>query len=296
MENKNVKFNSNHLTLMWISTKGLSFEEEENVLKVIENYDDKNLTFKGHCFGRFDLIVEFSDEVSAKVASNKICELQERIVNELGENLGHASICSALTLGKRLLPINEDYTPNSIENPPIIVYTFLKPKTEEINLWEVFQSIEELNKEHKETYLEIYWTASAYTFLLKVCGYQFNKIFSRIMEFREKTKNYFSESSTYVCIGWRANNEKESETEIKASVFVKLKRGYGDLELDKEKDKSFNSMIIEKRKRLGWSDLSYEVKTRKLIDLKEAILDLRKNHREEIINTSTLIYPQWGGD
>jgi len=45
-------------------------------------------------------------------------------------------------------------------------------------------------------------------------------------------------------------------------------------------------------KRLGWSDISLEIEKPTLMIIKEAILGLRRNHEEEIANTSTLLLPK----
>jgi len=266
---------------MWISTKGLTKDREKEVIQVItDNIDQENLIFYGYCFGKFDLIVEFIDN-SAKVASNKVCNLQEKISESLKKRRPQISdpICSSLTLGAKISN-QDEASPRNRDKYPIRMYTFLKPINKYVNLSAILSN---LNKD-----MEIFWNASSYSFLLTTNGKNFHETFNKILQYRLSTERIFSESCTYVGLHWEKADE-ECEREIDALVFVKLKRGFGELKLKNREDD-----IWEVKKRLGWFDISlkYKKSARTLKELKEAILDLRRNHTEDIEATSTILLPK----
>jgi len=274
-----VRLSSDLHATMWISTKGLTKNEEREVVRVItDGVDQKNLIFYGYCFGKFDLIVEFVDS-SAKVASNKVCELQEKISRSLMSRNPQIRdpVCSSLTLGAKISGHN---TMPSANNSPIRIYTFLKPVNKYINLDAIVSNLNEG--------MEIFWNASAYSFLLTANGRNFHDTFSRILQYRLATEKIFSESCTYVGLHWERTDE-ECEKEIDSLVFVKLKSGFGELKLN-----SREREIWEIRKRLGWFDLSLKYKkgAKTLKELKEAILSLRQRHMRDIEGTSTILFPK----
>lgn len=268
-----------HHAIMWISTKGILEEHEEKVIDIIkEKLADKNLVFYGYCFGRFDLIIEFIED-SAKVASHYVCSLQEKIEKELSAALGKENVvCSSLTLACRVNPRGKD---NS--NKPVRTYTFLMPKSEGLDLNEITDFTCELNKD-SSTKVELYWNSSSYSFILIGEGNVFTDVFNKILTFRKRMRNDFAESCTYVGLRWGETDE--SEEDIRAYTFVKLKDGFGELNLDKD-----SSIWQEQFKRLGWSDICLEAKGKTLKEIKSAILELRKNH-DDILNTSTLLLSQ----
>jgi len=275
-----IKFSSGHIAVMFISTKGLFKDEEKKVLNAILSSMDKNIDsviFYGFCFGRYDLVVEFKEN-SAKVASNIVCDLQDKIVKTIQEEKREIKdpICSSLTLCNKISS-NKIGSKDIINGCPIRTYTFLKPKIEGVKLEYVIKKL--------KPSMELFWTSSSYTFLLCTNGYNFSKVFSEILEFREDTRQYFSESCTYVGLAW-AGEEEPVEEGIKVLTFVKLKACYGGLKL-----KPDEKVIWTMDKRLGWSDISLGTQKPTLREIKEKILELRKNH-DEIANTSTLILPR----
>jgi len=277
-EDEQIKFSSDHRAIMWISTKGLWKDDEKVVLEIIkEKIEESKTIFYGFCFGRYDLIVEFG-EGSAKVASNIVCDLQDKIVEALKTEKPNITdpICSSLTI------CNKIGDNDTVKKCSIRTYTFLRPKADGVKLEDV---IDKLKPE-----MELFWNASSYTFLLCINGDKFSEMFSKILGFRKATEQYFSESCTYIGLAWDIKEEEPVEEGIKALTFVKLKAGYGDLELEPEESK-----IWKMDKRLGWSDISLEIRMPTLRRIKEQILELRKQH-EEIANTSTLILPKEGGE
>jgi hypothetical protein len=266
---------------MWISTKGLTKAEEGKVIQVITDYiDQENLIFYGYCFGKFDLIVEFTDN-SAKVASNRVCNLQEKISESLKKHRPQIRdpICSSLTLGIKITNKNKVSYRNR-SKCPIRTYTFLKPINKYVNLNDILSN---LNKD-----MEIFWNASSYSFLLTTNGENFHETFKKILQYRFSTEKIFSESCTYVGLSWEMS-DNECKKKIDALVFVKLKRGFGELKLKNGEDE-----IWEVKKRLGWFDISlkYKKSAKTLKELKEAILDLRQNHMEDIESTSSILFPK----
>lgn len=280
---RNIKFSSELHAIMWISTKGILREHEEKISKIIEKKIGKNkIVFNGFCFGRFDLLVEFTEK-SARVASNIVCELQEEIIAKKYPTCSSLSLCTKV--------YENDGKNRRLLKTPIRTFTFLTPKNREVNLEDVLDIIMELNQKNGPK-LELFWTASSHVFLLTVNGNNFHEMFRKILEFREGTEDYFSESCTYVGLGWKGK-EKGKEGPMKALTFVKLKSGYGDLKLT-QKDLSLGWRKEKMNKRLGGSDISLEISKPTLRGIKEAILSLRKNHekRGDIAGTSTLLLPQ----
>ena len=278
-----IKFSPNLHATMWISTKGLIKDEEKKVIQVItDNIVQEDLIFYGYCFGKFDLIVEFTDK-SAKVASNRVCNLQEKISESLKKCKPQISdpICSSLTLGIKIS--NQDgvsRVSHRYDKYPIRMYTFLKPISKYVNLSAILSNL--------NTGMDVFWNASSYSFLLTTNGKNFHDTFNKILQYRLSTEEIFSESCTYVGLHWDKVDEK-CKREIDALVFVKLKKGFGELKL-----KDGEEEIWEVKKRLGWFDISLKYKkgARTLKELKEAILTLRRNHTEDIEATSTILLPE----
>jgi hypothetical protein len=283
---RNLKFDNDiyHAT-MWISTKGLLKDDEDVIVKKIKEKIKRDRVFYGFCFGKFDLIVEFKEK-SAKVASNIVCDLQEEVLTSLRDT-GRAanSICSSLTLGRRVLKVpNGSSKESTSPNRPVRIYTFLRAKAKGLEFKKIGNEL--------KSDMELFWNPSSYPILLTVSGTNFNQIFERMLNFRHNTGKFFSESCTYVGLDWKVK-EKNRGDEIKALTFVKLSSGYGPLEL-KDEDLLLGWSIDKMEKRLGWYDISLEISKPTLRGIKEAILDLRKNHHEDgdILSTSTLLLPQ----
>lgn len=279
------KFSPAHNAIMWISTKGFFLEDERNIINLIrqeikqlelETKEKISIIFTGYCFGRFDLIVEFQHN-SAKVASNTVCYLQEKIRNELENKKSPDPICSSLTIGNKVIFNNSNSKTDT--KCPLRTYTFLRPKTNNMDLTKVSDKLKQN--------MELFWTSSSYTFLLTMNGLKFHRMFKDIVDFRAKTEQYFSESCTYVGLRFETEDEENREP-INALTFVKLK-GFGDFDLKENEESDWN----DPEKRLGWSDICLTPKNKhKLIDLKMAILKLRETHQDEIFSTSTLLLPK----
>lgn len=264
---------------MWVSTKGLTRGAENTIVENLhEVINRENIIFNGHCFGKFDMIIEFIN-TSAKVASNSVCELQKMVSEKLEKNNPQMEdpICSSLTLGAKINSQKKE-----LSKKPVHTYTFLRPVNKSIgeNLKEIVGSL--------DRNMEIFWNVSSYSFLLKVYGKNFQEIFSQILKFRNSTKDFFSESCTYVGLSWDESDDK-CKSGIDALVFIKLKKGFGDLTLSNEDHK-----LWEMKKRLGWFDISLKRKEKPntLRGLKNTILTLRQKHAEKIEATSTMLFPE----
>lgn len=284
MGNKKVHFNPDYNVIMWISTKGgLPRKDEGIIIKIIRRKLRKKLIFIGHCFGRYDLIAEFKAG-SGKVVSNTVCELQEKLGEELRTRVKKIvdPLCSSLTLANKVmcrsLPITSD-----TGFPPIKTYTFLQPK-KRINLGEIVLKL--------DSTMELSWITSSYAFLLSVRGSNFSEMFNKVINFREGTRRHFRESCTYVGLDFWKSDVRMAEP-VRALVFLKLRKGFGDFKLDKQKNEYNDWHPPEKR--LGWSDICLTPKNKyTLRELKDAILKLRENHRNKLITTSTLLLPNEG--
>jgi len=269
---------------MWISTKGLSRKDEEVVVNFIRKKLKKKLIFVGHCFGSYDLIVEFEDD-SGKVASNTVCFLQEKLGKELRARLKrlYNPICSSLILGNKLIyPGRAGKKDNNL--CPLRTYTFLYPKKSTINLEEISGKLDHT--------MNLFWIASSFAFLLICRGNNFSKLFGKILDFRRGTEPHFRESCTYVGLHFWKDDEPVMEP-IRALVFLKLRKGFGEFKLKRRKNEHEDWNPPEKR--LGWSDICLTPKNKyTLRGLKDAILKLRENHRKDLITTATLLLPKEG--
>lgn len=286
------RFDDEHRAIMWISTKGLNKGEEDLIVGELENRiakSNNDKIFIGHCFGRYDLILEFVEE-SAKVASNLVCEIQndlskkllERMEKDLREQI-LTPLCSSLSICNKVY--RPDVGDNISREFPLRAYTYLCPKKMGVDLKALLENLDGQK--------EIFWNSSSYSFLLTTNGSTLHDVFRKILEFRTKTYDYFSESCTYFGLAY---HEKDTACNlpIGAKVFVKLRDGFGGLDLSPEDKKMWK---VEQR--LGWSDLSLELinPPYTLRDLKNNILNLRENYSEYIENTSTLLFPKKeGGD
>ncbi len=283
---------------MFISTKSLSESLENNILRVIDNELKGNLRFVGRCFGRFDMVAEF-DEESAKVASYKVCKIQEKAAKELRKikDVSKDPICSSLMLCNEVF--DEDilsHEDTDSKYPALRLYSFLYPRKPKIDLVKILTQLIDTRKSLKSINgsASLFFSLSNYSFLLMISGNKFCKMFDEFMKFRAMTKDVFLESCTYVAIGIDKNGEmlkdlKCDNKKIKAYIFLKLKDGFGDINIQE------GGIIKSIDKRFGWSDISLEVEAYTLYEIKRKILDLREKYRDQISNTSTLILPEKGG-
>ncbi len=277
-----IRLSSGYNAVMWISTKGISRKDEGIVVNIIRRKLRKKLIFVGHCFGRYDLIAEFKAD-SGKVASNTVCDLQEKIAKKLRAKLKIADpICSSLTLSNKVVSPSDKRKTKM--NYPLRIYVFLQPKRNTIDLKEIILKLDPV--------MELFWITSPYTFVLTANGSNFFEIFRRVLDFRSKTERYFRESCTYVGLDFKKSDMK-TQRPIRALTFLKLRKGFGKFRLNKKKneDKDWH----QPEKRLGWSDISLAPKNKHTLrELKDAIMKLRENHRKEIITTSTLLLSNEG--
>lgn len=270
-----VRLDGMHSAVMFISTKCFSIEQEKRIKKIIDEKLGKNCQFVGRCFGKFDIIVEFQEE-SAKVASYKACTVQEsatEMITEENKQIKEHPICSSLVLCNEF--IDNRRTERSLNKLPIRFYSFLLPKKPTINLDRVLKEVTEN--------MRLFFSSSYFTFLLIISGDTFYRVFDVFREFRENTKDSFSESSTHVAIDWE-NEDKSSEEKINANVLIKLKEGFGDIN-----DIKVDEFIKSKNKRFGSFDISLLAEAETLSDMKQKILKLRENRRISHTSTSLLI-------
>jgi hypothetical protein len=258
--------------VMFISTKCFAKVQEDLLKKKIEEELGDKKKFVGRCFGKFDLITEFTEE-SAEVASYKACNIQKNAseVIQNGSN-GHYPLCSSLILCNEFKK-SEGIVRNSPEENPIRFYSLLVPKNSPIDLDKVLAEV--------KNNMRLFVTFSYFSFLLIVSGDTFDEVFKDFLEFRKATKNSFLESSTYVAIDWD-NKDKKGKRNICASMLLKLNDGFGDLG-----DVKGNMSIKTKYKRFGSFDFSLLVEAETLYALKDDILTFREKYKEKISHTAT---------
>lgn len=164
---------------------------------------------------------------------------------------------------------------------PIRFYSLLVPKECSINLSGVL-------KEVKKNNMRMFVSFSYFTFLLIISGSTFYEVANDFLEFRKATKEFFSESSTYVAIDWD-EADISVERKIKANVLLKLKDGFGDFH-DRERD----MFIKSKYKRFGSFDISLLVEEKSLFEMKKRILELRDIKKISHTSTSLLMEDENG--
>lgn len=276
------KLSDTHHAIMWISTKGAALDDEKEIVEVARKVLGDEISFVGFCFGRFDLILEFSHE-SARVASYKVCKLQEGLDGVLKAKGNHNSICSSLTICS-MIAGEPDF------DKKLRVYSFLRPKDSELDLDALEEIVLKLSGENDSLSIQLGWNTSMYSFLLVVGGDKFSEAFDVMQKFRGATKDYFSDSCTYVGVNWDSVLD-EDDVEIHATSFVRTEDGFGWLELSEVDKKIWNPRSM----RFGWSDICLFTRSKSLLEIKQRVLDIRKNY-PSIKNTSTLLLPKWVED
>jgi len=217
-----VRLGKEHSALMFISTKCFSIQENQIKKEIIDNELGSSCQFVGRCSGKFDMIAEF-EEASAKVASYKACNIQERatkMIQEERKSKEHP-ICSSLVL------CNEFIEPRKIERRsikelPIRFYSLFVPKDSAVNFEVVLAQV--------NANMRLLFSSSYFTFLLVIAGDTFYNAFDDFTEFRENTKDFFMESSTHVAIDWENGDKTFGDKKIEANVLLKLKEGFGDID------------------------------------------------------------------
>jgi hypothetical protein len=269
-----VKLGEKHTALMFISTKCFQRAQEDSINDIINEELRDSIQFVGRCFGKFDMIAEF-EEASAKVASYKACNIQERATKMIQEERKSEEhpICSSLVLCNEFLEPGKTER-SSIKEFPIRFYSLFVPKNSGINLEEVLAQVKEN--------MRLLFSSSYFTFLLVIAGDTFYNVFDDFTEFRENTKVFFSESSTHVAIDWENEDKPSKDRKINANVLIKLKEGFGDIDDIKE-----DEFIKSKNKRFGSFDVSLLVEEGTLSEMKKEILELRAQYEKEIAHTST---------
>lgn len=72
------RLSENWTAVMFTSTKCFARHQEDQVKAIIDGDLGDKKQFVGRCFGKFDIITEFT-AASAKVASYKACNIQEKV-------------------------------------------------------------------------------------------------------------------------------------------------------------------------------------------------------------------------
>ena len=269
-----VKLGKMHTALMFISTKCFRQDQEDRIKDIIKEEFGSSIKFVGRCFGKFDMIAEFV-EASAKVASYKACNIQERateMIQEERKSKEHP-ICSSLVLCNEFLEPGK--TERSLSNElPIRFYSLFVPKNSATHLEEVLAQVKEN--------MRLLFSSSYFTFLLVIAGDNFYNVFDNFTKFRENTKVFFSESSAHVAINWKNGDKPSEDRKISANMLIKLKDGFGDIDDIKE-----DKFIKSKNRRFGSFDISLLAEAETLFDMKKRILDLRAQYKNEIAHTST---------
>jgi hypothetical protein len=267
--------------VMFISTKCFAEGQEDQVKEIIDTELGDKKQFVGRCFGKFDIITEFT-AASAEVASYNACNIQKEASEVLRQKecKNDYPICSSLVLCNELIE-SEGVARSSPKELSIRFYSLFVPKDLPINLSRVLREVKKNNR-------RILVSFSYFTFLLIISGDTFHKVFDDFMEFRKVTKNFFLESSTYVAVDWE-NKDKPGEKNIKANLLLKLKDGFGEID-----DIRLDKFIKSKYKRFGSFDISLLVEEETLFEMKSKILKLRKNKKISHTSASILMEEENG--
>jgi hypothetical protein len=259
---------------MFISTKCFTVDQENQVKEIIvEEIGEDKKQFVGRCFGKFDIISEFT-AASAKIASYKACNIQENASRILQQEdcIKEYRICPSLVLCNELIE-NEKKVRSSAKELPIRFYSLFVPISSPINLPMVLKEV--------KNNMRMFFTFSYFSFLLIISGDTFHEVFNDFMKFRVATNAFFLESSTYVTIDWD-NKDIAGKRKIRANLLLKLNDGFGDIG-----DIKTNKFIKSKYMRFGSFDISLLVENETLFGMKKQILDLRRDKKKVIAHTST---------
>jgi hypothetical protein len=267
-----------YTALMFVATKSFSEKQENKIKGIIDKELGKSIQFVGRCFGKYDIIVEFREESSAKVASYKACNMQEEASKMMWEKTPKDykikdSICSSLVLCREFIK-TDGMKKSSIKGLPIRFYSLFVPKNIPINLDQILGEVKDN--------MGLFFSSSYFAFLLVISGNNFYNVFDDFSKFRESTKEFFLESSTYVAIDWKKEDIPSDKKKIEANVFLKLKDGFGNIE-----DIVRDDFIRSKYKRFGSFDFSLLVEDETLWEMKRKILKLRELYGKKIAHTTT---------
>ncbi|MGD2247506.1 MAG: hypothetical protein PVF58_03810 [Candidatus Methanofastidiosia archaeon] len=288
-----IRFDRNQKAIMWISTKNLSGKETLNIAgKIAGCSGDHQPIFLGCCFGKYDMIAEFSSE-SAKVISDHVCNVQEIMMqNERGKN----RICSSLMLCNEI--VDGKLTPFR-KDSVIKTYTYLNFKSG-IN-GDILRKILKIKNEIDPSCMRLFWNPSTYWLLLTTEGeILYEDVVPKIRLFRKKIGNVLVETSTFLAIRCREkdvlSDKGAKKTNIIDLTFIKLKnRKENGLDIPDGWDRSWFGKNFLNVYRPGWFDLVLKTEKHTLKEILFELFEL-KNKNKTISQTSSLIlYPEGDG-
>jgi len=211
----NVILGDMYTALMFIATKSFSEKQENKIKGRIDEELGKSIQFVGRCFGKYDIIVEFREESSAKIASYKACKMQEEASKMMWEKMPKDyqikdSICSSLVLCREFIK-TDGMKKSSIKGLPIKFYSLFVPKNTPINLDQILEEVKDN--------MGLFFSSSYFAFLLVISGNNFYDVFDDFSKFRESSKEFFLESSTYVAIDWEKEDIPSDKKKSKLTFF-----------------------------------------------------------------------------
>ena len=276
-----MQFPRQYRVITGFNTGVLGQRELEAIYRVIPSSMRKGCYF-GVCYGRLDLIVEIESE-SAKVASYRFCQLQERMSSRglLGQ-----PVSMSMILAKPILPL----TPVQREDSrgPIRSYTFARPREREFPFDRV-KAFLETNTSDSVTASEALWNCSAYPLIIEFEGSNIHDILSLVFGFRHYLDKEVADTSTYITLGYSKEGLATDDPVSTMNAVTRLKLRTFEPNHWHEPITSATGGFERPQQRTGWLDVELRFRGQSVRELEECFLTLRKLRGSEILQSSTVL-------
>lgn len=287
-----IEFLDEYNCIMLISGMNLRTLDGQEIERIVgQTLKGKtNGFFFGNLFGRFDLVVEFTEK-SAKIAMNLAGNIQGEVIKALPGR----KICSTLVLGTMILSRSSEMVYSKDYNEAVRVYVFVR--TRKGNLAELEGVVREINSiKPLRAKIRLMWTDSLYQ-LLVVSGPCLDVVLNKTREFREKADGLYEETSSYVSLRYNDQDGKDPQDDHThrakcALIFVKLKK-IGKLKLGDRDLIELSAGYGFQPRRLGGYDKILAIRKDTLFDIMNTVNTIREQNDDLVFHTSTLLfYPE----
>jgi hypothetical protein len=234
--------------------------------------------FIGLAFGKYDIILEY-EPVSLRKSYTFIDHVREWIWETRLTGVQLQGCISSMESYK----IMGQYTKKKSElSPAINTYSLFrlasKNQEELAALFDYFSKNKDLDVE-----TDIFWNASAMSYMLKASGNDFGNIFTFLYNLREN--NFLRDLCTFVTLKWDANDKSCRINGLRAMINVKI----NEKGLATELLRRFDDM----KARLGYFDLVREIDctnlSMALAAIKETRVALFEGKRKDLPNRTATI-------
>lgn len=288
---KNIKFCNEYRAIVWVSSHNLQKKDVEEISASIGKFQPfrKEIPYVGACFGRYDLVLEFSAK-NPRVASSYVWRLDQFVENELKREI---DLCPSLTLCREIL-FEDEKSKENVNDFKIRAYVLFRLKSGVSTDY----LVELLKCTKNITPSRLYWNSSSYEYILLLDGDAYVEIFDRLKYFRDKHREHLSETCTYFTVRWnfskgRLVKDNTNDEGIYALVFAKLTE---DLKGEFKGTSGCTPLFEDKSekgilqfRRLGYLDECVGIFKPTLWEIKETIFEIRDIEENLIVSTSTVL-------